>query len=50
MDKYDIIVRPLVTEQGMHFANKRNAYSFEVHPKSNKFQIRCAVEQLYSVK
>jgi large subunit ribosomal protein L23 len=50
VDKYDIIVRPLVTEQGMHFASKRNAYSFEVHPKSNKFQIRCAVEQLYSVK
>ena len=50
MDKYSIIIRPLVTEQGMHLANTRNAYSFEVHPKCNKFQIRTAVEQLYNVK
>ncbi len=50
MDKYDIIIRPLVTEQGMHLANTRNAYSFEVNPRANKIQIRSAVEQLYTVK
>ena len=50
MDDYNIIVRPLVTEQGMHFANTRNAYSFEVNSKANKIQIRNAVEKLYSVK
>ena len=50
MDDYNIIIKPLVTEQGMHFANTKNAYSFEVNKKSNKVQIRSAVERLYSVK
>ncbi len=50
MDNYNIIVKPLVTEQGMHFANTKNAYSFEVNKKANKIQIRDAVEKLYKVK
>jgi len=50
VDDYNIIVKPLVTEQGMHFANSKNAYSFEVNKKANKIQIRNAVEKLYNVK
>jgi len=50
VDDYNIIIKPLVTEQGMHFANTKNAYSFEVNKKANKIQIRGAVERLYSVK
>jgi large subunit ribosomal protein L23 len=50
VDNYDIIVKPLITEQGMHFATTRNAYSFEVNRKANKVQIRHAVEKLYNVK
>ena len=50
MDDYSIIIKPLVTEQGMHFANAKNAYSFEVNKKANKVQIRGAVERLYNVK
>lgn len=50
MDDYSIIIKPLVTEQGMHFANAKNAYSFEVNKKANKVQIRSAVEKLYNVK
>ena len=50
MEDHNIIIRPLITEQGMHFANTRNAYSFEVNKKANKIQIRNAVERLYSVK
>lgn len=50
MDDYSIIIRPLVTEQGIHFANTKNAYSFEVNKRANKVQIRNAVERLYSVK
>lgn len=50
MDDYNIIIKPLVTEQGMHFANSKNAYSFEVNKKANKVQIRSAVEKLYNVK
>ncbi len=50
MEDHNIIIRPLITEQGMHFANTRNAYSFEVNKKANKIQIRNAVERLYTVK
>ncbi len=50
MDDYNIIVKPLVTEQGMHFANAKGAYSFEVNKKANKIQIRNAIERIYNVK
>jgi large subunit ribosomal protein L23 len=50
VDDYNIIIKPLVTEQGMHFANTKNAYSFEVNKKANKVQIRNAVQRLYNVK
>ena len=50
MDDYNIIIRPLITEQGMHFANVKGAYSFEVNSKANKSQIKSAVEKIYSVK
>jgi large subunit ribosomal protein L23 len=50
MNEYQIIIRPIITEQGMHLANSKNAYSFEVHREANKVQIRAAVEKLYNVK
>ncbi len=50
MDNYNIIVRPLVTEQGIHFANVRGVYCFEVNKKSNKAQIKNAIEKIYNVK
>lgn len=50
MEDYSIVVRPLVTEQGMHFANTKGAYSFEVNRKANKTQVRNAVERIYGVK
>ncbi len=50
MNDYNVIVRPLVTEQGMHFANTKGAYSFEVNKNANKIQIKGAVEKVYGVK
>jgi large subunit ribosomal protein L23 len=50
MDDFNVIVRPLVTEQGMHFANTKGAYSFEVNRKANKTQVKNAVEKIYGVK
>lgn len=50
MDDFNVIVRPLVTEQGMHFANAKGAYSFEVNRKANKTQVKNAVERIYGVK
>jgi large subunit ribosomal protein L23 len=50
LDDYDVIIRPLITEQGVHFANVKGAYSFEVNKKANKNQIKNAVEKIYGVK
>jgi large subunit ribosomal protein L23 len=50
MDDFSVIIKPLVTEQGMHFANVKSAYSFQVHKNANKIEIKNAVEKIYSVK
>ncbi len=50
MDDYNIIIRPLITEQGMHFANTKSAYSFEVNKRANKTQIKNAVQRICNVK
>jgi len=50
MEDHNIIIRPLVTEQGTHLAGKVSAYSFEVNKHANKKEIKGAVERLYSVK
>jgi large subunit ribosomal protein L23 len=50
MDDYSVVIRPIVTEQGMHFANVKGAYSFEVHRDANKAEIKKAIERIYQVK
>ena len=50
MDDYNIIIRPLITEQGVHLANTKGAYPFQVNKKANKTQIKNAVEKIYAVK
>jgi large subunit ribosomal protein L23 len=50
MQDYDVIVRPLITEQGMHFANVKGAYSFEVNKKANKTEVKQAIERIYGVE
>lgn len=55
MDIYHTVVRPLITEKSSHQANGGNerrggAFSFEVHPRANKTQIKEAVEKIYNVK
>ena len=47
---HQVIVRPLVTEKGMHRATRHNAYSFEVVAEATKADIRRAVEEMFSVK
>ena len=47
---HQIIIRPLVTEKGMHKATRYNAYAFEVNRVAGKDDIRRAVEELFDVK
>jgi large subunit ribosomal protein L23 len=45
-----IILRPLVTEKGVHRSTRQNSYAFEVAPEATKTDIRKAVEELFNVK
>lgn len=47
---HQIVLRPLVTEKGMHKASRYNAYAFEVNRWASKQAIREAVEELFDVK
>ena len=47
---HQVILRPLVTEKGMHRATRHNAYSFEVVAEATKADVRRAVEELFNVK
>ena len=47
---HETIVRPLITEKSSAAYQDRQEYTFEVHPKASKPQIRSAIEQLFGVK
>jgi large subunit ribosomal protein L23 len=40
----EIIRRPVVTEKSNYHADIHNQYTFAVHPKANKLQVRQAIE------
>ncbi len=46
---YDIILRPVITEQSMEDADIKK-YVFEVAVDANKIEIRKAVEEIFDVK
>ena len=50
LEPHQIIVKPLVTEKGMHRATRCNAYAFEVNRLATKSDVRRAVEELFEVK
>ena len=50
LEAYQVILRPLVTEKGMHRSTRHNQYAFEVDPAAGKDDIRRAVEDLFNVK
>ena len=50
LESHQVILRPLVTEKGMHKASRCNAYAFEVNRLADKDDIRRAVEELFEVK
>jgi large subunit ribosomal protein L23 len=50
LEPYQVIMRPLVTEKGMHRSTRNNQYAFEVNPLATKADVRRAVEDLFNVK
>lgn len=49
LESYKIILRPLVTEKGVHRSTRQNQYAFEVNPLATKEDIKRAVEELFEV-
>ena len=47
LEPYQVILRPLVTEKGVHRATRNNQYAFEVNPLADKLDIRSAIEELF---
>jgi large subunit ribosomal protein L23 len=50
LQPHQVILRPLVTEKGMHRSTRNNAYSFEVNRLATKYDIKAAIEHLFNVK
>ena len=50
LEPHQVVLRPLVTEKGVHRSSRQNQYTFEVNPLADKQDIRNAVEALFSVK
>jgi large subunit ribosomal protein L23 len=48
VDARDVIIAPLITEKSMT-GTLVHQYSFEVHPRATKTQIRHAVEEIFKV-
>jgi len=49
MDARQIVIAPVVSEKSYSLIED-NKYSFRVHPRAHKTQIRQAVEELFDVK
>ena len=49
LESYQIVLRPLVTEKGVHRSTRQNQYAFEVNPLATKDDVRRAVEELFNV-
>ena len=45
---YDVIIRPIITEQSMDMAQEKK-YVFKVASDANKTEVRQAVEQIFGV-
>ena len=50
LESHQVILRPLVTEKGMHASERFNADSFEIHPLATKHDVKRAVEELWEVR
>jgi len=46
----DIIIEPVVSEKSYDLAADRNTYTFVVHPRTNKTEIKQAIEKIFEVK
>lgn len=49
MDPHQVIVRPVISEKSYGLVETENQYTFEVHRRANKNQIKRAIEEAFEV-
>lgn len=50
LEPHQVVLKPLVTEKGMHRSTRCNAYAFQVNKLATKSDVKNAVEELFEVK
>ena len=50
LEAHQVLLRPLVTEKGVHRATRNNQYAFQIHRDATKLDVKAAVEELFDVK
>lgn len=49
LEPHQVLIKPLVTEKGVHRATRNNQYAFKVHRSATKRDVKEAVELLFDV-
>ncbi|MEX0819758.1 MAG: 50S ribosomal protein L23 [Pirellulaceae bacterium] len=49
LEPHQVVLRPLVTEKGVHRSTRNNQYAFEVNALADKSDVKRAVEALFEV-
>lgn len=47
---HDVVLAPVVSEKSYSLIDSNGQYTFEVHPDSNKTEIKLAIESIFGVK
>lgn len=50
LEPHQVVLRPLVTEKGVHRSTRYNSYAFEINRLATKTDVKNAIESLFSVK
>ena len=50
LEPHQVVLKPLVTEKGMHRSTRCNAYAFKVNKLATKTDVKQAIEELFEVK
>jgi len=50
MNFIDVLISPVLSEKSIILKDTQNRYTFRVNPKSNKTEIKKAIENLFKVK
>jgi len=50
LESHQVLLRPLVTEKGIHRAERYGQYAFAINKLATKDDVRRAVEELFDVK